>query len=80
MERPMMICQGCGKTPLELGEEYRDLLRDDEGYLPEPTDEQVLEAAWNEEGTLNRENGHFLCNECYIKAGMPSSPTGWRCP
>ena len=79
MERPEMVCQGCHKTPLEL-DEYRDLLRDDEGYLPEPTDEQVLQAAWDEEGTLNRENGHFLCNMCYIKAGMPSSPYGWKCP
>jgi hypothetical protein len=33
-----------------------------------------------EEGTYNSENGHFLCDECYIKAGQPSSPTGWVCP
>ena len=32
------------------------------------------------EGTYNRENGHFLCDECYIKAGMPSSRDGWVCP
>jgi hypothetical protein len=32
---------------------------------------------WREEGTLNRETGHFLCTSCYIKAGMPSSPRGW---
>lgn len=32
------------------------------------------------EGTYNRENGHFLCDTCYIKAGMPSSPEGWKCP
>ena len=34
----------------------------------------------NEEGTLNPTNGHFLCDSCYIKAGQPSSPTGWVCP
>jgi hypothetical protein len=32
---------------------------------------------WAEEGTLNPKNGHFLCTEDYIKAGMPSSPQGW---
>lgn len=34
----------------------------------------------NEEGTYNRSNGHFLCDDCYIKIGCPSSPTGWVCP
>lgn len=33
-----------------------------------------------EEGTYNRLNGHFLCDDCYIKAGMPSGPAGWKCP
>jgi len=33
-----------------------------------------------EEGTLNFQNGHFLCTACYILAGMPSSPTGWVAP
>lgn len=33
-----------------------------------------------EEGTLNPNNGHFLCDDCYIKAGMPSAPGGWVCP
>lgn len=79
MARPEMVCQGCKKTPLELSE-YKELLMDDEGYFPDPTPEMILDVAWNEEGTMNRENGHFLCNECYIKAGCPSSPTGWKCP
>ena len=34
----------------------------------------------NEEGTLNTTNGHFLCNKCYIEAGMPVRPGGWTCP
>jgi len=34
----------------------------------------------SEEGTYNPQNGHFLCDRCYINAGMPSSPSGWRCP
>jgi hypothetical protein len=33
-----------------------------------------------EEGTFNRSNGHFLCTDCYIAAGMPSSPEGWVAP
>lgn len=79
--RPEMICQGCNKGPLELGLEYRALLMTgEEENAAEFTDQQVLDVAWSEEGTLNRENGHFLCNMCYIKAGMPTSPSGWTCP
>ena len=33
-----------------------------------------------EEGTYNPANGHFLCDVCYIKAGMPVAPGGWKCP
>jgi hypothetical protein len=32
------------------------------------------------EGTYNRVSGHFLCDTCYIKAGIPTSPLGWVCP
>ena len=32
----------------------------------------------SEEGTYNPSNGHFACDTCYIKLGMPSSPSGWR--
>lgn len=32
------------------------------------------------EGTYNPENEHFLCDGCYIKVGMPSSESGWKCP
>lgn len=78
MSRPEMVCQGCGKGPLELGGEYRHPIMDDEDNTP--TDQEVLDFCWSEEGTMNYENGHFLCNACYIKAGMPSSPTGWKCP
>lgn len=31
-----------------------------------------------EEGTLNLDNGHFLCTPCYIKAGCPTAPNGWK--
>lgn len=33
-----------------------------------------------EEGTLNHLNGHFLCDGCYIAAGMPTAVNGWVCP
>ena len=40
----------------------------------------VEQYVWENEGTLNRKNGHFLCTQCYINAGMPTSPQGWTCP
>ena len=33
-----------------------------------------------EEGTYNPLNGHFACDSCYIKIGMPVAPSGWKCP
>lgn len=66
-----MICVGCNKKPVDLSEfiEYAE--------VEECTADEFV---WENEGTLNRDNGHFLCTDCYIKAGMPSSPTGWICP
>lgn len=69
--RPSLICIGCSKAPSELDEyvgwaEFEGMTADD--------------YCWEEEGTLNRENGHFLCTGCYVKAGMPSSPRGWQAP
>lgn len=47
---------------------------------PTPTPEDRINYVIREEGTYNTENGHFLCDKCYIKYGMPSSPWGWKCP
>ncbi len=66
------VCIGCYRGPEEL-EEYRELAFAN-GY-PSAT-----EACLNEEGTLNTSNMHFMCSDCYIKAGMPSSPYGWKAP
>ena len=66
-----LICIGCGRTPNEL-DEYKELA-EAEGMTP---GDYVKE----EEGTYNPENGHFLCTACYVKYGMPSSPTGWKAP
>lgn len=64
-------CQGCGKKPNEISE-----------YSQETTGSELSpdEYVKKEEGTYNRENGHFLCTACYIKAGQPSSPRGWVAP
>jgi hypothetical protein len=64
-------CIGCGKQPHEI-EEYVEAAAE-EGRTPE----QYLRS---DEGTLNPDNGHFACTECYIGMGMPSSPTGWVAP
>lgn len=86
-----MYCNGCSKQPHELDEyvdearyEYsEDLADDDPRWNDLPTEQQNLktdEWAWYNEGTTNWENGHYLCTECYIKAGMPSSRYGWKAP
>ena len=65
------LCTGCNKTPSQI-DEFIEIAKE-EGITP---DDYVR----NEEGTYNRTNGHFLCTDCYIKAGMPSSPRGWVAP
>jgi hypothetical protein len=68
---PIPICVGCNKRPEEINE-YKELATE-YGISP---DAVVL----SEEGTYNFENGHFLCTDCYVSAGMPSLPGGWICP
>lgn len=70
-DRPQAFCLGCHKQPSELSE-YISAVR---GSDMTPDD-----YVWKEEGTLNLENGHFLCTDCYINAGQPSSPRGWVAP
>lgn len=64
-------CIGCNQEPHEIPE-----------YVEAAADERLspAEYARMEEGTYNPENGHFVCTECYIKMGMPSSPNGWVAP
>ena len=66
-------CFGCLRTPAELPEVVA--IAADEGVTP---DEWVR----TEEGTFNRENGHFACDECYVAIGMPSlpAPARWIAP
>ena len=46
----------------------------------EVTDAMVRQWIWDNEGTINRENGHFACTDCYIRIGQPSSSRGWVAP
>jgi len=67
------ICQGCKKKANEIQE-----------YI-ESSDELNMhpyDYVREEEGTYNHENGHFLCTDCYIAAGMPAKPypEKWICP
>jgi hypothetical protein len=65
------VCLGCLKFPNQLGCYLS--CAEDAGLTP---DEYVRQ----EEGTYNPENGHFLCDSCYIAAGMPTGRYGWTCP
>ncbi len=68
---PPLHCAGCAKKPAELPEYSR------------PAAEELItpdEYVRREEGTLNRESGRFLCTRCYLEAGAPTGPNGWRVP
>ena len=67
-----LICIGCKKQPGAIAE-YVEMART-EGY------DSAADFVEAEEGTFNSENGHFLCTECYIASGMPSSSHGWVAP
>jgi hypothetical protein len=40
----------------------------------------IVQFVKENEGTYNPESGHFLCTDCYIAVGCPSSNTGWIAP
>jgi hypothetical protein len=65
------ICIGCKKHPEQIEE-----------YVEVAAEEEMTPDAYvaSEEGTYNRDTGHFLCTDCYVAAGMPSSPGGWVAP
>lgn len=68
---PRPFCIGCYQIPDQI-EEYQPAMTES-SLSP---DEYVKQ----EEGTYNPENGHFLCTKCYIAAGIPTSPSGWKAP
>lgn len=59
------ICNGCGRLPDQIP-----------GVVEMAEEEEMTanEYIRQFEGTYNQENGHFLCDPCYIKAGQPSRP------
>jgi len=68
------LCIGCNRRPEEI-EEYIEA-----GQNFEMTPDDYVR---QEEGTYNRENGHFLCTVCYVDAGCPtsgSSTYSWIAP
>jgi len=71
--RPELICIGCNQRPEEIDEYV--VFAQEEGIT-------ASEYVWQEEGTLNQTNGHFLCTSCYIDAGMPVGDAGrpWHAP
>lgn len=71
-------CAGCGKTPDQLPC-YLAMLVGEDG-TPDPTYPDADAYVWANEGTLNRSTGLFLCDDCYIAAGMPTAPGGWTVP
>lgn len=72
------ICIGCARRPTEILM-YVEAAQGSED-APPPSPEAIRLYVIQEEGTYNRRNGHFLCDECYIRNGMPSSDRGWVCP
>lgn len=70
MNKP--LCTGCNKRPDQI-EEYAAI-----AAIEEINADDFVKS---EEGTYNAKNGHFLCTECYIKAGCPTAPGGgWKAP
>jgi hypothetical protein len=59
---PVPMCVGCQREPDEI-EEYVE--------MADVEDTTPIEFVRSDEGTYNRENGHFWCTSCYIKAGQP---------
>lgn len=55
-------CNGCKRSPDQIS--GYDYAAEDMGV---PNVVYVIQ----EEGTYNRANGHFWCDECYIAAGSP---------
>lgn len=71
MERPALRCAVCKRSPGEINE-YR-LFAEMEEMTPD-------DYVWQEEGTLNRSTGEFVCTNDYIKIGQPSASGGWTVP
>lgn len=75
------FCPGCSRFASEMKELDEFITGDPGGDEAVPaTPEEREEYIRTEDGTYNLENGHFLCDPCYMRLGMPSSEEGWVCP
>lgn len=87
--RPIAVCQGCLLEAADIEEYVLAAEECNENQMAaQARAEEFIDTTpmtpddyvWQEEGTLNQENGHFYCTTCYIAIGMPSSSSGWVCP
>ena len=67
-----VVCVRCRLKPAQLSEYVSAAIEWD--Y------KTAAEYVIGEEGTFNKDNGHFLCTPCYIKADCPTAPNGWVAP
>lgn len=69
---PDPVCIGCDVLAADMGNLDLYWPDCDEDYdLPEDVARQERVTYVREDGTYNRDNGHFWCDRCYIRAGMP---------
>lgn len=76
-------CFGCKKTPAEIDEYVQGARDESDGatdWAGKPIEIDPDDFVRLNEGTYNEQSGHFMCTSCYIKAGMPSAPGGWKAP
>lgn len=78
LERPTPRCCRCLREATEISE-YLMAAWGEPG-TPRPTDEEIEDWVWANEGTLNKSSGLFACTSCYIAMGQPSGPNGWTPP
>jgi hypothetical protein len=68
----------CGRLASDMAHLDSFWAESSEEVLALNEDERMAErvAYARRDGTYNRDNGHFWCDTCYIRAGMPLG----RCP
>lgn len=66
-----MRCAKCNREPKDIPE-YRDDYKEYGASSPD--------AMAREDGTFNPDSNSFVCTECYVGIGCPSSPHGWTAP
>ena len=81
---PVPMCGGCRRRPHAIPE-YVEAAESMSEDLASVRDRFGLEQAMSayvrrHEGTFNPETNRFLCDECFVKAGNPSTADGWQCP